>query len=251
MFTNQIIVITGAASGIGQAIALAFAEKGAKLALLDIDEKGLATTQTQLKTTQAEVQTFPIDVSQRKQVDKVFQQIINDYGTIDILVNSAAKHAGQSYFNTTEDILDQLFAVNLKGTFFTCRAVTDYWIKEKKPGRIVNFSSIAGRVVMPYNLPYALSKSAVIHLTKIMALELGKHNINVNVICPGLVDTPMAQAFLSKPELLKSDLERIPMGKIQTTRDCAQATLFLASDGANQITGEVIGVDGGWHIGHP
>jgi NAD(P)-dependent dehydrogenase (short-subunit alcohol dehydrogenase family) len=251
MFTNQVVVVTGAASGIGREIALAFAEKGAKLAILDIDKKGLTETQSQIKTGDVKVHVFPIDISQRSQVNEVFKEIINTLGTVDILVNSAAKFLAQSYFDTTEDVLDQMFAVNVKGTFFTCRAVTDYWIEKKKHGKIINFSSISGRVVMPYNFPYAISKSTVIHMSRILALELGKYNINVNVICPGLVDTPMAKTFLSQPELLKSDLKRIPMGKIQTTKDCAKTTLFLASEGADQITGEVIGVDGGWHVGHP
>ena len=86
-------------------------------------------------------------------------------------------------------------------------------------------------------------------MTKIMAIELGKYDISVNVICPGLVDTPMAKPFFSKPDLVKADLARIPMGKVQTVEECAQAVLFLISSNANQVTGEILGVDGGWHIG--
>ena len=182
-------------------------------------------------------------------VKNAFQCILDQIGAPDIVVNSAGLFKPVSYFETTEENMDTMFAVNVKGTFFMSRAATDYWIAHKLKGKIINFSSIAGRIVMKYNLPYAVAKAAVIQMSKIMALELGKYNINVNVICPGLVDTPMAQPFLSKPELLKGDLARMPLGRLQTVQECSNAILFLASEASDQVTGEIIGVDGGWHIG--
>ncbi|MHA1839337.1 MAG: SDR family NAD(P)-dependent oxidoreductase [Candidatus Ranarchaeia archaeon] len=248
---SKIVMITGAASGIGRAFAVRAAKEGADVALLDMNEKGLKETLSLVEAQGRKGLAVKVDVTSQQQVKEVFQKVIADLGVPTVLVNSAGVFTPQSYFDTTEDVFDKLFAVNVKGIFFMCRAATDYWIAHKLTGKIINFSSIAGRIVMPYNLPYATVKAAVIHMSKIIALEVGKYGINVNVICPGLVDTPMARPFLSKPDLLKGDLARIPMGRIQTVDECADAILFLASDASNQVTGEVIGVDGGWHIGHP
>ena len=192
-----------------------------------------------------------MDISKLTEVKRIFSKVIDEFGRFEILVNTAAVFIPQNFFNVTEKLFDKSYSVNLKGTLFTCKEASDYWIKNKIKGKIVNFSSIAGRITMPHNLPYAVIKAAVIHMSQIIALELGKYEINVNVICPGLVDTPMAKPFLSNPEFVKSDLARIPMGKIQTIEQCVNATLFLASKLSDQITGEVISVDGGWHLGHP
>ena len=250
-FDNKIAVITGAGSGIGQATAIAFAKQKCKVILLDINQEGLNETEDALKPLTKDFTSYQVDLSNQDAVNQVFKSIFDKDGVPDILVNSAGLFVPQSYFDTTGEMLDKMFAVNVKGTFFTCRAVTDQWIAEKRKGKIINFSSITGRIVMRFNLPYAVAKSAVIHMSQIIALELGSYGINVNVICPGLVNTPMAKPFFAKPDLLESDLQRISMGCIQTVDECANAVLFLASDLANQITGEIISVDGGWHIGHP
>jgi len=239
-------LVTGAARGIGRAIAVALAEAGADVAL------GLRDLGTGDEVTRAVGATgrralpLQMDVTDLDQVESGVAAAVNGLGRIDVLVNNAGIGPPETPAEdvTTEDF-DATVALNLRGTFFTCQAAGRAMI-DQGSGRIVNLSSQAGFVALPGEAVYCMTKAAIAHLTKCLAVEWGKHGITVNAVAPTFIWTDGTRHPLSDPEFLKQTVARIPLGRIGEPKEVAGAVVFLASPAASLVNGTILHVDGGW-----
>ncbi|MBD3296365.1 MAG: 3-oxoacyl-[acyl-carrier-protein] reductase [Candidatus Omnitrophica bacterium] len=243
MLDNRTAMITGAARGIGRDIALTFAEAGADLAICDVNEEALAKTADEIeRKTGRKVITGKIDVTAPEDVKNFVKKTLDNFDELDILVNNAGITRDNLAMRMSEEEWDMVLDVNLKGAFNCIKAAIRPMMK-KKSGRIVNMASIIGLMGNAGQANYAASKGGLIALTKSMAKELGSRNINVNAIAPGFIKTDMTDKL--GDEARGRLLGLIPMGRMGETADVANAALFLASDKASYITGQVITVDGG------
>lgn len=246
-------MITGAARGIGRGIALVGAKAGAKLVLVDLDEAALKLTAEECKSRGAKSAiTLPMDITN---VQTVRTQIA-ELDPIDVLVNNAGIMQTKSFLEIEEEDWDRVLAVNLKAAFFLSQAVGKKMI-EQKQGSIVNIASVAARWPRPLAMPYGVSKSGILSLTRSMAAFFGEYGVRVNAVCPGAMDTEMLQRignerahlFGGSPEQAILDyVGPIPMGRVGQPTDVAEAVLFLASDQAQYITGQSLNVCGGWQM---
>lgn len=241
---GKVALITGGSRGIGRATALLFAEAGSDLAInyrMDRHEPtGVATEIQKLGARAIEVKA---DIGDRKQVEAMMEQVIAEFGKIDILVNNAGVWIRNPINQMSESLLKETIDINLLGTFYTSMAVAPHMI-DRRSGTIINISSTAGQRGEAGYSPYAATKGAVISLTKSLATELAPYNIRVNCVAPGWVDTDM-----SHESLVGSDrdwvLGQIPLGRAASPDELAGPVLFLASDMASFITGEILNVNGG------
>jgi NAD(P)-dependent dehydrogenase (short-subunit alcohol dehydrogenase family) len=248
---NKVAVITGGARGIGAAIGERYADEGALVVLADILEKEAGETATGIGR---EAFGLPLDVTRRGSIAAMVEAVIARAGRIDILVNNAAAFDMAPFLDITEESYDRQFAINVKGLLFTLQAVAGQMIKQGHGGKIVNFSSQAGRRGEALVAVYCATKAAVISLTQSAGLALIKHRINVNAIAPGVVDTPMwdkVDALFAKYEgLAPGEKKRqvglaVPYGRMGTPSDIAGAAVFLASSDADYIVAQTLNVDGG------
>jgi 3-oxoacyl-[acyl-carrier protein] reductase len=243
-FAGKIVVVTGGGQGIGRAICLKFAKAGAKVAILDINEDSAAKVREEIRQEGLEATVYRADVSDAAAVGKVFDEIIEKFGRVDVLINNAGIVSTKTFLESDEEDWDRIMSVNLKGAFNTCRCVFPSMVA-RKSGKIINIASIAGKRGGGIfgNTLYATSKAGVIGLTKGLAREGGPYGINVNAICPGATSTEMIADFTG--ERRDNFLNTIPLRRFNEPEDVANAALFLASDMARQITGEISDVDGG------
>ena len=240
-FEGKIVVVTGAAQGIGRQIALNFAKLKAKVVILDVVEETLKEAQKELSS-HSECLYYVVDVTDSKQVEEVLNKIIDNSSKIDILINNAGITRDNLALRLSESDWDKVIAVNLKGTFLCSKFCAKYMVKQRQ-GKIINISSIIGIIGNPGQANYSASKAGLIGLTKTFAKELGSRNICVNAVAPGYIQTKMTDVL---PDKVKEEmLKRIPLNRFGTSEDVARAVLFLASDGADYITGQVLVVDGG------
>jgi 3-oxoacyl-[acyl-carrier protein] reductase len=240
---NKVAIITGASQGIGLGIALAFAREGARLALWDVNTATLDKALAEALESGAEAAAFPVDVSSKKQVDDATRKVREKWGAIDILVNNAGIYEVLPIEEISEAQWDRLLAVNLKGAFLCCQAVICH-LKSQGGGRIINMASSAGKVGgSAAGAHYSVSKAGIICLSKQMARELGAYNITVNAVAPGRVDTPIIR--IVSDEENEAFRLRTPLGRLGTPEDIANAVVFLASEEASFITGEILDVNGG------
>jgi|ERR1700733_12894976 len=241
-------IVTGGTSGIGKAIALLFALHGAQVALFGTNaERGEQTIQ-EIQRQQGEIPQplfFQVDVAKTDDVEKAIVKVIEQLGQIDILVNNAGVTADQLIMRMKEEEWDRVMTINAKSCYNTCRVVVRPMMKAKK-GKIINVSSVIGMTGNPGQTNYAASKAAVIGFTKALAKEVATRQICVNCIAPGYIDTPMTQGLTAEQK--DATLEKIPLGRMGSPSDIAQVALFLASEGADYITGQVLPVDGGMVI---
>ena len=246
---DKIALVTGARQGIGKAIAMAFAQAGADVVVCDqVLEDG------KLKTTADEIQGFgrrslPVqtDITRRSDVDKLVQRVIDEFGRIDILVNNAGVLIMSPLLELSEGDWDKTVDTNLKGCYFCCQAVGRRMSKQKK-GNIINIASGVATKAVPLHGAYCATKAGVLMLTRVLALELGKSNIRVNAICPGLTKTDMTKDMWStSPELIKHIETTVALGRLGEPADLGRAAVFLASDASSYITGHSILVDGGFY----
>lgn len=243
MLEGKVAVVTGGSRGIGRAVSLALAKKGADVILF------YAGNQQKAEETQAEIETYgrkslalQVDVSNSKQVQTAFRQVISAFKKIDILVNNAGITRDQLALRLKEEDWDDVVNTNLKGAFLCSQAVIRPMMKQRQ-GRIINISSVVAVAGNPGQANYCASKAGIIGLTKSMAKELAARNITVNAIAPGFIDTDMTQIL---PEKQKQQiLDNIPLGRFGEPEDIAAAVCFLASDEAGYITGQTLHVDGG------
>ncbi len=245
MFEGKVALVTGAGRGIGRAIAKAFADRRAHVIVNDILlENELTDISGQIS--QADIESIGIqaDVADSDQVKYMMQRTIKTFGQLDILVNNAGIIRRGSIETVSEKDWDQVIAVNLKGTFNCCHAAAELMIKQRS-GKIVNVSSIAGKTGDITSAPgYASSKAAIDALTKTLARQLAAYGINVNGVAPHAIETEMSAEW--PDEKRKSIIEAIPLKRLGQPQEVAEAVLFLASDKANFITGEIIDVNGGF-----
>ncbi|WP_102959008.1 GolD/DthD family dehydrogenase [Mangrovicella endophytica] len=242
--SGRVALVTGAGSGIGAAIAAAFAAKGAKLALLDLNE---AAARQQAETLGGGAKAFGCDVSDPASVQAAVKGAIDAFGGIDIAVNSAGIVALAPAEELSLDAWDRTIAINLKGTFLVSQAVGRAMIADGRRGRIINLASQAGTVAIDEHAAYCASKFGVIGLSKTLAAEWGKHGITVNTLSPTIVLTELGKKAWSGEKGEAAKL-RIPAGRFAYPEEIAAAAVFLASDGAQMINGADLLIDGGYTI---
>jgi 3-oxoacyl-[acyl-carrier protein] reductase len=240
---NKIALITGATGGLGEAMAGLFAREGAKVVVhyFKSREKALAIVKN-IELTGGDAIAVYADVSSYPQVAAMIDEVNNSFGKIDILINNAGITKDRTLQNMDENDWDEVIKVNLKGVFNCCKLTLPYMTKQKC-GRIINISALAGEIGNFGQSNYAASKSAIFGFSKSLAKELAKFNITVNVISPGLIDTVLLNTIPEKA--MTNFINRIPLGRLGSPMDVANAALFLSSDGAGYITGQIIAVNGG------
>ncbi|MGB7729482.1 MAG: glucose 1-dehydrogenase [Candidatus Acidiferrum sp.] len=243
---GHVALVTGAARGLGRAIALALADAGADIALglRDVDaDAGIAA---EIRKLGRKVLPLQMDVSHMDQIFEAVDRTVKQFGRLDILVNNAGIAPENLAENVREKDFDDTLAVNLKGTFFTSQAAARVMIRQKK-GAIINMSSQAGFAALPTESVYCMTKAAIAHLTKCLAIEWGKHNITVNAVAPTFIRTPGTESYLADPAAHADTVERIAaLHRIGEPMEVAGAVVFLASPAASLITGETLLIDGGW-----
>lgn len=239
----KVVLVTGAARGIGRRIATRFAETGARVVATDIDEAGARDCADSLG---ADCVALPMDVRDPQQVARTMQRIFEDHGGIDVLVNNAGAMTQGPFAKTTGADFGAMLDVNVLGIFHCVQAVAPFMIDQRR-GLILNLASVSaargGGAVG--NVWYGASKAAVVAMTTGLARELGVHGVRVNAIAPGVVETEMVRDFLT-PQVRERVMPRFPLGRLATVDDVADAALFLASDAASFITGQTLAVDGGF-----
>ena len=240
--SGKIALVTGAARGIGQAIACQLAAEGADVALCDLQADWLAETATKVAALGRRAQCYAVDVSQGAAVQNTVNAVENDFGRIDILVNNAGITKDAFLVRMTEQDWDQVLDINLKGAFLFTKAVCRPMMKQRS-GSIVNVASIIGLIGNAGQCNYAASKAGVIALTKSTAKELASRGIRANAVAPGFIQTKMTEKL--PEDIRKKMLEAIPLGRFGDPDDVARVVLFLASDAAAYVTGQVVTVCGG------
>jgi NAD(P)-dependent dehydrogenase (short-subunit alcohol dehydrogenase family) len=250
---GKIAIITGAAQGIGRGVATLFATEGADLALWDVQYEQLTDLKHSIQENGGRYVAVRVDVTDSTNVSQALKSSAHELGGVDILVNCAGVHTSVLFREMSESDWDFVNDVNAKGTFLCCRVVVPEMIK-RGGGRIINIASDAGKTGHATEAHYVASKHAVLGLTKVLAIELASQNIRANAICPGYVDTPMLRKIIrelasiegrSEKEIVDGIKATIPVGKIGTPADVAKLAAFLASDDADYINGQSIGVCGG------
>jgi len=242
MFEGKIAVVTGAARGIGQAIAFDLAEKGAGVVVCDIKEEWLAETAEGIRARGREVWRRELDVTNTGAVQEVFGEIAETTGRIDVLVNNAGITRDGLLMRMSEEDWDAVLTVNLKGTFACTKAVTRTMMKQRS-GAIVNIASVIGLMGNAGQANYAASKGGVISFTKSVAKEFASRNIRVNAVAPGFIASKMTDALTD--EVRNKMLDVIPLARFGQPEDVARVVSFLAGNDAAYITGEVINISGG------
>ena len=244
--TGQVALVTGAARGLGNAISRALAHAGADVALGLRDVNAQGDLAAQIEGMGRRALPLQMDMSNLDQIFRAVDDTVKHFGRIDILVNNAGLAPDNLAENVREEDFDLTLAVNLKGTFFASQAAGRVMIQQKS-GRIINLSSQAGFVALPTESIYCMTKAAIVHLTKCLAVEWGKYNITVNAVAPTFIRTPGTESCLADPAFRADVVERIAaLHRIGEPMDVAGVVVFLASKAASLVTGETILIDGGW-----
>lgn len=239
---DKVAIVTGSARGIGRAIALELVRNGAKLVICDLNMDDIQIVVDQFTEMGGEAKGFVSNVTQAEEAQQLIDKTIEAFGKVDILVNNAGITRDNLLMRMKEDEWDAVIAVNLKGTYNCIRAIAKPFIKQRS-GKIINLASVVGQIGNAGQVNYSASKAGVIGLTKSVAKELAARNVLVNAIAPGFIQTDMTAKLTEKA---KEELTNaIPLGKLGQPEDVAKVVLFLASDDAAYITGQVINVDGG------
>lgn len=245
LLANRVALVTGAGSGIGSAIAVAFGAAGAQVIVNFHSEAGRAAADEVAGRAGANATALPADVADEAAVTELFRQVDERYGRIDILVNNAGIESVPATIDAYPvDTFDRIIATNLRGTFLCMREASQRMIRAGS-GRIINVSSVHEDLAFPGNCAYAASKGALRMLMRTTALELAPHGISVVNLAPGAVATPINRATLADPNLRDALLDEIPLGRIGQPEEIAQAAVFLASDAASYLTATTVFVDGG------
>ncbi|MBA7663192.1 3-oxoacyl-[acyl-carrier-protein] reductase FabG [subsurface metagenome] len=240
---NKVAIVTGAARGIGQSIAIELARFGANVVVSDVLPGNI--TVNKIKKLRRKAIFVKTDVSNKQEVSALINNTIKKFKRIDILVNNAGVFRSSLIENLSEQDWIKTMDINLKGYFLCAQAVIKHMMK-KRQGVIINIASVAGLVGYPQAEAYCASKGGIILFTKSLAADLGKYGIRVNAICPGVIETAMTQDILSDKKTKQGMLAKIPLSRIGKPRDIAGCAVFIASDLSSYITGTTLVVDGGW-----
>jgi 3-oxoacyl-[acyl-carrier protein] reductase len=242
---GKVALVTGGAQGIGKAVALLLARNGADIVVSDINLEKAEETVKEVQALGRKALATKVDVATLVDVEKMVEAILAQFGKVDILVNNAGIARDKLILRMTEEDWDAVLNINLKGTFNCTKAVVRHMSKQKS-GKIVNIASVVGEMGNAGQGNYAASKAGVIGFTKTIAREFAQRGINVNAIAPGYIETPMTDAL---PDKVKEELKRlIPLDRLGKPEDVAEAVLFLVSESAGYITGQVLNVNGGIYM---
>jgi NAD(P)-dependent dehydrogenase (short-subunit alcohol dehydrogenase family) len=243
---GKVVIITGAAAGIGAATAKLFAGRGASLTLLDIDEDGLRKVETECRSAGAKVLALRCDTSLLLELDRAIRETLTRFGGIDILINNAIFRAIGPFLDIKEDEFDRSLFTNIKGYFFFVQKVVPHMLK-RGGGKVINIASTFGFVGSPNLSAYCTCKGAVVTMTKAMAVELGALKIQVNAVAPGPIMTEGMKDLIRRvPDVYESRVRDVPMGRYGTPEEVAEVCLFLASDQCSYMNGSVLVADGGF-----
>ena len=242
---GKVAVVTGASRGIGRSVSLALAAAGARIVAMDMDQAATDAVVAELKAAGAEAVAVVGNVTQAADTEKMIDAAMEAFGRVDILVNNAGITRDGIFLRMKDEDWDAVLSVNLKGAFLCSRAASKVMTKQRY-GRIINIASIVGLMGNAGQANYCASKAGLIGLTKSNARELSKRNITVNAVAPGFIATAMTDAL---PEKVRADLmAQIPLERLGTADDIANAVLFLASEASGYITGHVLSVNGGMYM---
>ncbi|MEW4562424.1 3-oxoacyl-[acyl-carrier-protein] reductase [Bremerella sp. JC770] len=240
--TGKIAIVTGASQGIGQQIAIGLGKRGAKVACVARSADKLAETVAAIKEAGGEAEAFPCDVTSRESVEQLIDKVAEDWEKVDILVNNAGVTRDNLLPRMTDEEWDTVINTNLRGMFLFSRAASKYMMRARF-GRIINISSVSGIMGNPGQTNYSASKAGMIGFTRSLSRELAGRKVTINAICPGFIESDMTKAL--GPAVEDEVKKRIPAKRMGKPEEIADAVLFLASDHAAYVTGQVLTVDGG------
>jgi len=244
--TGRSAIITGGSKGLGFSMARGLAEAGADLTICSRHGDELEQAAQEIRdATGRRVMGVVVDVTNRGQVEDMVQRALQEYGKIDILINNAGYGKKDPMLEADDEYWHYILEINVTGPMYCARAVGRH-MAERRYGKIINMGSVYSLIGSNGKAAYAISKGAILQMTRSLALEWAQYNIQVNVICPGSFFTPMNAAALSKPEVLEMLNKKIPMGRCGQPEELAGVAVFLASDASSYITGAILSVDGGW-----
>ncbi|WP_029036251.1 SDR family NAD(P)-dependent oxidoreductase [Salinimicrobium xinjiangense] len=244
---GKVALITGSDSGIGRASAIEFAREGADVVVTyHTDEEGAQETLKKVEETGRKGLVSQVDISEEKEVEKLFNKIFEEFGKLDILMNNAAIDGqGIKVADMSTEIFDRAIKTNLYGTFFCTRKFIQELRKKKNKGKIINVSSVHEEIPAPGTAEYCASKGGVRNFTRVLALELAEEGINVNNIAPGMILTPMNQEAIDDKKTREEQVQHIPMKRAGKPEEIAKMAVFLASSDSDYVTGSTFVVDGG------
>jgi len=244
---GKIALVTGGSRGLGYGLALAFANSGADVIVVSRTLSDLERVSDEVRSLGRRSLPIAVDLRSHEQIRIMITKALDSFGRIDILMNNAGRGGRMPADQVDESLWDDIMNTNLKGVFFCGQAVGQVMIKQRS-GKIVNMSSILGKVAIDQTSVYSATKAAIIQLTKSWALEWAKHNICVNAIAPAFIETELTKPTFSSDIFKKDVLSKIPLGRYGRVEDVLGAAVFLASDAANYITGQTLYIDGGWLV---
>lgn len=242
--TGRIVLITGAAGGLGREMALGLAEYGADVALADFEPEKAGHIREAISGMGRKSEVYRVDVTDPESVKELVERVNADFGRIDVLINSAGVNNRKPIVDYSPEEWDRIVDINLKGTFLCSQAAGRLMLARGK-GKVINMGSVSSLLGHPNHGPYAASKGGVAQLTKVMAMEWAKAGINVNSICPAYIKTPLTEGYLAIGDHYQKISSTIPMGRLGEPADIVGAAIFLASEASNFISGHLLLVDGG------
>ena len=241
-------LVTGGGRGIGRAIALGLAQEGAQVAVLDILADNAAAVAGEIEATGVKALALPADLTKRAQVDRAVADTLAQFGQIDVLVNNAGWDRMEMFLDSEEETWDKIIAINFKGMLYVCKAALPSMVARGQ-GKVINIASDAGRAGSTGEAVYAGTKGAIIAFSKTLAREMARHKITVNVVCPGLTETPLLQGIREQSpkteKVIEAVTRAIPLGRVGRPEDIAGAVVYLASPAADFVTGQTLSVSGG------
>ena len=248
LFNEKVAIITGGNSGIGEEVSITLAKLGAQVVIVNRNKISGKKIERKIISRGYKALHITADISKIGDIDRMINEVMERFGRIDVLINSAGINIRKPIENFTEEDWDEIININLKGVFFCCQKVGEKMAKQNH-GKIVNIGSVSAEQVLPLRSIYNGSKAGIHAISKSMAIEWAKYNINVNVVAPGMIITPLTKKFLEENNRKNIYVNNIPLRRLGNPEDVAKIVTFLASDAARHITGQIIFVDGGWTAG--
>jgi len=246
---SKVVVITGARQGMGKSHAKKFAEVGAKVVVSDISKEDCEKVVKEIKKEKGEAIAVKCDVSKKQEVDNLIKKAVDEWGRVDVLVNNAGIAQFKSFLEMTEEDWERTIDINLKGYFLCAQAAAKQMKDQKKGGVIVNIASVAmGQVGIGFQTlaHYSASKGGIVAMTETLAGELATHNIRVNAVAPGMIETPMINPIQQDKQQQEELLKRVPLGRVGKPEEVSNLVMFLASEASSYMTGSTVPIDGGW-----